>query len=151
MTREESLDIIALISSAWSQQWSMEEMESYAHGIIDADPECCTLAVLRAQRELVFRPSVAELLDYARVERRLRNEADPHNIEPEKGPRPSWVLRWYRARGNGDHRPFPQQANALRDQGHRTPSTHISEAADWVQDDEFTEGDIKPITIGRQL
>jgi len=152
MTRDESVTIVAMVASAWSQAWALDEMESYARGILEADAEIVTLAVLRAQRELVFRPSVAEILDYARVERRLRNEADPHNIMPEKTPRPEWVLRWNRARAAGDMRPFPWQGNAIRDQGGKVPDTLIDDRDDWIQDDEYTSGDDADVTIiGRSL
>lgn len=141
MTREEALDIVAIIASAWSQQWGLEEMESYALAIGDADAEWVTKAVLRAQRETRFRPAVAEILERARVERKMAAMADHHNIPPEKQPRPEWVLRWARARMAGDWRPFPEQATAMRDQGWDVPDTMVSDADAWVQLDEYTEGD----------
>lgn len=142
MTRDEALDVVAMVSAAWSQQWGLDEMESYARGIMAGDCENVCKAVLRAQRETRFRPSVAELLERARVERKMAAMADHHNIPAEKPFRPEWTLRWARARAVDDGRPFPEQAHAMREQETPVPDTMISDRDAWVQPDEYLDGDV---------
>ena len=147
MKRNEALDIVGMVVNGWpGGTWSEEQMWSYASAIEDLDAALTANAVIRAQRELRYRPAVAELREYVRVEAKVENA---WREEPaEKQPRPLWVQRWARARAAGDGRPFPEQALAMRDQGYSTPTEPADDAAVWVQGGEYLEGpEVDPLQV----
>lgn len=147
MKRNEALDIVGMVVNGWSGgNWTEEQMWSYASAIEDLDAAHTSNAVFRAQREMRYRPSVAELREYVRVEAKVENR---WRDEPaEKQPRPLWVQRWARARAAGDARPFPEQALAMRDQGYDTPAEPADDTTAWVQGGEYLEGpEIDPLQV----
>ena len=146
MTREEALKIVEMVSSAWAgNTWHLEQMDSFARAIEELDAEFTTKAVLRAQKELRFRPAVAELREYVRIERQVAQRQDWRNQPAEKEPMPEWVKQWKRARAVGDFRPFPEQALAFREQGHAVPDTPYFDRDAWVQEDEHLQGPLPRI------
>lgn len=120
MTRDESLAIMRMIISAWPQakELDKEEIDLYAHAIQDMDAELTTHTVLKAQKETRYRPTVAELRERVRAEKRaLAPEVTPFS-EPEGRPLPLWVKRWVCARmlyskwdKERDMRRFPEQGD----------------------------------------
>lgn len=147
MKRSEALDVVGMIVNGWQGgTWTEEQMLAYASGIESLDAGHATQAVLRAQKEMKFRPSVAELREYVRVEAKV--DSRWREAEPEKQPRPMWVQRWARARLRGDVRPFPEQAVAIRDLGWVTPDVPYDDPAAWVQGGEYLEGpDVDPLAL----
>lgn len=147
MTREEALTIVSMIVNTWpGQVWEVERLDAYARAIESMDAEITTLAVARAVREVKYRPSVAELLEYCRIERRLSEPDEARLMPVDKPPLPSWVQRWQRARKAGDLRFFPEQiqgadslarSDPLNYKAYRPPDTPITHREDWVQPDEF--------------
>lgn len=100
MTRDESLTIVEMILARWptSKEWSKDQMDAYAQGIQDLDAELTTSAVLRAIKDMQYRPAVAELREFVRTERnRLRALVEPKG-QPPGAPVPFWVKRWICAR-----------------------------------------------------
>lgn len=99
MTRDESLEIVAMILVHWrGQEWSKEEIDVYARLIQDMPAEVTTSTVIKAAKELAYRPSVSELRERVRVERRRLAAVEPPPPEPEGTPIPHWVKRWLCAR-----------------------------------------------------
>lgn len=101
MTRDESLTIVAMIASGWpGAAWDSSRLDSYAKGIEPMDALLTTQAVLRAQREVKYRPSVAELREFVAIERRLSERDEPmeRRTLPPGGKCPPWVLGWCIAR-----------------------------------------------------
>lgn len=144
MTRDESLQIVAMILHHWrpKQQWSKEEIDAYAKSIQDMPADLATSAVAQAAKEIAYSPSIAELREYVRLERVRRAPiVAPPQIKQK--PIPLWVKRWICARmlydkfgkerdmrrfaEQGDHGDLTQElmpddawldeANALDDQG----------------------------------
>lgn len=100
MTRDESLTIVGMILSRWpaSKEWTKDQMSTYAQDIEDMDAEITTSAVLRAVKEVQYRPSVAELREFVRAERRRLQALVEPKQAPKGAPIPSWVRRWICAR-----------------------------------------------------
>lgn len=141
MTRKDALHVVEMILNSWPgmSPWSEDQIVAYAVAIEDLDAEHVTNAVARAVKELKFRPTVAELRDYARVEARVEHR---WRDEPaEKLPPPEWYPRWTRARAAGDTRPFPEQALAMRDMGYDTPDAPYFDPEAWIQADEYLDDD----------
>lgn len=91
---------MSMIVSAWPQakELDKEEIDLYAHAIQDLDAELTTHTILKAQKETAYRPTVAELRERVRAERRaLLPEVEPYEA-PEGRPLPMWVKRWVCAR-----------------------------------------------------
>ena len=118
MTRDESLQIVAMILSHWQvQNWSKEEIDVYARAIQHLDAEITTSVVIRSVRELKYAPKIAELHERYYVERRrLRPVVEPVEVKPT--PLPQWVKRWICARmlyarfgKERDERRFPEQGD----------------------------------------
>lgn len=99
MTRDESLTIVSMVISHWhtSKEWSKEEMDVYARMVQDLDVEVTMSAVIRASKEIKYRPSIAELREYVRAEKK-RLEPTVAPIETRPVPIPQWVRRWICAR-----------------------------------------------------
>ena len=113
MTRDESLTIVAMIASGWpGAAWDAPRLDSYAKGIESMDALLTTQAVLRAQREVKYRPSVAELREFVSIERRLSEKDEPQERRtlPPGGKCPAWVMGWCVARYRyGDMRVWAEQ------------------------------------------
>lgn len=114
MTRDESLDLVAMICSAFpGKDWDAATLDSYAKAIQHCDADQATQAVLRAQRELRFRPSVADLLDYIKTERKMAERDEPLERRlslPANAKCPPWVAGWCLSRYKyRDFRVWPQQ------------------------------------------
>jgi hypothetical protein len=120
VTRDESLQIVRMVLSGWPQakELDQEEIDLYARSIQDMDAELTTHAVLKAVKDSQYRPTVAELRERVRAERKLlAPQVDP--IEPSVGkPLQMWVRRWICARmlyerfgKERDLRGFPEQAS----------------------------------------
>ena len=120
MTRDESLQIVGMILSGWPQakQLDKEEIDLYARSIQDMDAELTTHTVLKAVKDMQYRPTVADLRERVRAEKKL---LAPHvaPIGPSVGrPLPLWVRRWICARmlyehfgKERDQRRFPEQGD----------------------------------------
>ena len=109
-----------MILSGWPQakELDQEEIDLYARSIQDMDAELTTHAVLKAVKDSQYRPTVAELRERVRTERKLlAPQVAP--IEPTVGqPLPMWVRRWICARmlyerfgKEQDFRGFPEMAS----------------------------------------
>jgi len=107
-----------MILTSWhGKEWTKEEIDVYARLIQDMDAEITTHAVIKAAKEMQYRPSVAELRERVRVEkRRLAPAVAP--VETETTPLPEWVRRWICARllfkqfgKPRDLRRFPEQGD----------------------------------------
>jgi hypothetical protein len=120
VTRDESLQIMQMIISAWPQakELDKEEIDLYARAIQDLDAELTTHTVLKAQKETRYRPTVAELRERLRAEKRALAAELPPLDDPEGRPLPMWVRRWVCARmlyanweKERDMRRFPEQGD----------------------------------------
>lgn len=120
MTRDESLAIMRMIVSAWPQAKDLdkEEIDLYAHAIQDLDAELTTHTILKAQKETAYRPTVAELRERVRAERRALLPVVAPLEDTEGRPLPLWVRRWVCARmlysrwgKDRDMRRFPEQGD----------------------------------------
>lgn len=114
MTRDESLDLVAMLCAAFpGKDWDAATLDSYAKAIQHCDAQQATNAVLRAQRELRFRPSVADLLDYIKTERKMAERDEPLERRlhlPTNARCPEWVKGWVVSRyRHKDFRVWPQQ------------------------------------------
>ena len=100
MTRDESLQIVSMILTGWPQAKDMEkeEIDFYARAIQDMSAELTTHAVLKLNKETPYRPSVAELRERVRQERRRLKASEAPPEDPEIQPLPMWVKRWICAR-----------------------------------------------------
>lgn len=99
MTREESLTVVQMILTHWrGKDWTKEEIDAYARSIQDMDAELTTHAIAQAAKEITYRPSIAELREYVRAERR---RLLPAYVPPDTSYTsevPLWVKRWMCAR-----------------------------------------------------
>lgn len=97
MKRVDALNIVAMIVTSWpgSRPWQADEMDAYAHAIEPLDAEHTVNAVARAVNDLKYRPSVAELREYVRLERSLA-QPEPSRPEPSRfgGRPPEWMFVW---------------------------------------------------------
>ncbi len=117
MTRKESLDVVGMVLSHWhsSKEWTKEEIDAYARLIQDLDVELTMSALIRAAKEVPYRPTISELRQRVLAERkRLAPSVVP--IQKEGQPIPLWVKRWICARmlyaqfgKERDERRFPEQ------------------------------------------
>lgn len=149
MTRDEAIEIVGMIVNSWpGPAWEAGRLEAYVTAIVPLDPAVTTLAVARAVKVLKYRPSIAELREFVRIERALSEEEEVRYMPVESPGKPAWVERWERARAAGDFRCFPEQINALDTlarQGvenykvYAPPTTPISDATEWVQAHEYTD------------
>lgn len=137
MTRDEAITVVGMIVHGWpGPAWETERMEAYVNALVSFDAKATTAAVLRAQKSLRYRPSVAELREFIHIEQRLAEPEDTSLRRPERpSGRPGWIVRWSRARANGDWRHFPEQCEYV---GAPEPFT---DRAVWVQDTEYLEGE----------
>lgn len=119
MTRDESLQVVEMILSHWhsNREWTKEEIDVYARLIQDMDIELTMSAVIKAAKEIAYRPSISELRERVRAEkRRLAPAVEP--LEAKLTPLPHWVKRWICARmlykqfgKEQDLRRFPEQGD----------------------------------------
>ena len=147
MTRDDSLTIVRLILSGWPQarQLDEEEIDLYARSIQDMDAELTTSTVLKAVKELPYRPAVAELRERVRTERRrLAPEVAPVVREPTKIP--LWVKRWICARmlyarfnKPRDMRRFPEQGDIGDLTQEVMPEDEWLKEANSIDDAEFSK------------
>lgn len=117
MTRKEALDVVGMVLSHWhsSKEWTKEEIDAYARLIQDLDVELTMSALIRAAKEVPYRPSVSELRQRVLAERkRLAPSVAPKETKGQ--PIPLWVKRWICARmlfaqfdKERDDRRFPEQ------------------------------------------
>lgn len=149
MTREQSLLIVERIINLFpGPTWEVAKLDAYATAIGGLDADVTMRAVERAVREIKFRPSIAELLEFVRIERAISGREEAVYITPEHTPLPMWVQRWQRARARGDMRFFPEQMTAadslarvdpMNYKAYRPPASPVTDADDWVQQDEYME------------
>lgn len=113
MTPDDALTITGMIASGWpGQVWEADRLAAYAKGLESLDAELTTQAVLRAQREVKYRPSVAELIEFVQIERRLSEpeQAMERRELPQPSKCPPWVLGWIVARvRHNDFRTWAEQ------------------------------------------
>lgn len=137
MTRDEALTITDMVLTAWhGRDWTKEEIDVYARLIQDMDAEITTHALIALAKEVQYRPSVAELREKVRAEKRkLASTVAPPVRQPVEIP--FWVKRWLVARmlygqfgKERDLRRFPEQ----QDFGDLTQET-MPEGA-WVAEAE---------------
>lgn len=101
MTRDESLDVVAMLVSHWpGNHWTEGSMDAYARAIEPLDADIAMRAVLRAVQELEFYPRVSVLREFVRIEKRL-SEPEPigrmlNNIPSQI--MPAWVRGYVVAR-----------------------------------------------------
>ena len=147
MTRDEAITVVGMIVNSWpGPAWEADRLSAYVAAIEPLDAAITTRAVGRAVNELKYRPSIAELREFVRIERALSEPEESRFVLPDKPPKPLWVDRWERARAAGDLRPFPEQITALDSlarQGaldyaaYRPPEAPVSDREHWVQPDEY--------------
>lgn len=148
MTRDESLVIVRMILSGWPQakELDQEEIDLYARSIQDMPAELTTHTVLKAVKDTQYRPTVAELRERVRAEKKLlAPQVAP--IEPLEGKSlPLWVKRWVCARmlyerfgKERDLRRFPEQGNYGDLTVEQMPDGAWVEEAESIGDKEFHE------------
>jgi len=141
----EALDVVGMVVRTWpGKEWSENEMDAYATGLMRYDAAVCTLAVAAAQQKLMYRPSVAELREFYDLERaktRARSEA-PVTERPRKDKVPLWVRRWVAARylyaqfGKAqDMRRFPEQQDKYSPDMEMMPPTEWLDEAEHVTEE----------------
>ncbi len=114
MTRDESLTIVGMVLNTWpgGTRWTEQEMDAYARGIQHLNAAHATNAVARASRELKYRPSIAELSEFERIERKLAEPEHREQPPPRSTTIPDWVQVWTWMRWTRDDgRTLPQQDN----------------------------------------
>lgn len=152
MNRDEAVTIVEIIVHGWpGPAWEVERMEAYVNALLSFEAKATTAAVLRAQKELRYRPSIAELREFIHIEQRLAEPEDSWRHQPpEPLPRPEWTIRWARARAANDWRPFPEQRDAMTRMANEhpgnfrvySPPPYPTDLRDfWVQPDEYLEGE----------
>jgi hypothetical protein len=147
MSRDDAITIVSMIVNGWpGPAWDADRLEAYVQAIMGLPADVTTRAVARAQKKLEFRPSVAALMEYVQIERRLSEREVAEFVVPEKIPKPTWVERWERARAVGDQRPFPEQIPGMDALARISPENYaayappevpISDREVWVQGDEY--------------
>jgi hypothetical protein len=149
VTREDAITIVEFIVNSWpGSDWEPERLTAYVNAILPLDAEATTKAVAKAVQKLKFRPSVAELREFVRMERQPSERELADYMPVEVQPKPDWVSRWERARAARDMRAFPEQLHAL-DRLSRVDPEHyrvyappqhpITDATYWVQADEYLD------------
>lgn len=99
MTREEALDVTAMVLTHWRvRDWSREEIDAFTTGIQHLDGEIAVSAIARAARELKYPPKIAEFLEVYRAERADLRAGMVAPLEPESKPMEPWVREWMCAR-----------------------------------------------------
>jgi hypothetical protein len=157
VTRDESLTCVEVILAGWpGNPWSVDQIDSYARAIEGQHFFTTRKAIESAQRSLKFRPPVAELLEFIRIQRSLSEGEQARLIEPEKVPRPEWVKRWERARAAKDARLFPEQMRGMDELARRSPEDFkvyslpevpITDAEYWVQIGEYEDESLPTIGV----
>lgn len=112
MTRDESLTIVGMVLNTWpgGTRWTEQEMDAYARGIQHLNAAHATNAVARASRELKYRPSIAELSEFERIERKLAEPEHREQSPTRSTTIPAWVQVWTWLRWTvDDWRLLPQQ------------------------------------------
>ena len=149
MTRNEAIDIVAMVVRSWpaSRPWTKEEMEAYAAGIERLNADTAVKAVAAAQQHLTHRPSVAELRDFYFLEgAKIRAAEEKPSPWPTKRETvPLWVRRWVAARylhrmfgKDQDMRRFPEQGDwgnpymvLMPDDAWLDEAAHVTEDRVW--------------------
>jgi len=114
VNREEALDVVAMVLTAWptAQVWTPGEMESYALALLDLDAALTVKAVAKAHRTEKFRPAVAVVREYVREEQRQQmflSKPSFLGLEEQTELQP-WVRTWVIARvRHKDFRVLPEQ------------------------------------------
>ena len=114
MNREEALDVVAMVLTAWptSQVWTPDEMERYGLALLDLDAALTAKAVAKAHRTEKFRPSVAVIREYVREEQRQQTFLSKPSflgLEEQTELQP-WIRTWVIARvRHKDFRVLPEQ------------------------------------------
>lgn len=154
MKRDDAIVIVTMVINGWpGPAWDAGRLEAYIEDLVSFDAELTTKAVIRARRTLKWRPSIAELIEFIQIERRLTEREQAEFIQPEKIPKPLWVLRWERARASGDERPFPEQMHSLDMMARASPENYrayappecpVTDRSAWIQPDEYLEETPKP-------
>ncbi len=154
MTYNEALDVVGMVVRSWpgGREWTSEEMDAYATGIMWMAPEPAVAAVAAALQRVQYRPSVAELREFYDIERAKTRAATekPERQWPQKRETvPLWVRRWvaarylYRSFGKDqDMRRFPQQ------QMQHSPDFEMMPADAWLDEAEHVTEDRVWRTIG---
>lgn len=148
MTRDDSLQIVRMLLSGWPQAKPLdeEEIDLYARSIQDLDAELVTHTVLKAVKDMPYRPTVADLRERVRAEKKLlAPQVEP--LEPTVGhPLPTWVRRWICARmlyerfgKERDLRRFPEQGDFGDLTVELMPEGAWVEEAESIGDKEFHE------------
>jgi hypothetical protein len=160
MTREDAITIVEFIVNSWpGPDWEPERLNAYVNAILPLDAEATTKAVAKAVEKLKFRPSVAELREFVRMERQPSERELADYMPVEAQPKPAWVSRWERARAARDMRPFPEQLHALDklarvDPEHyrvyAPPQHPLTDAEHWVQPSEFLD-DGPTLSVGEAI
>lgn len=137
MTRDDAITLVSMIVHGWpGAAWEQERLEQYVAALVPLDAMLATKALHRAQKELRYRPSIAELREFIQAEHRATTSEDWRLLPTVPVGRPAWVERWARARAEGDYRPFPEQMSALT-QMKCCPEQPVTDRAVWIQEDEF--------------
>jgi hypothetical protein len=146
---DDAVTIVGMIVNGWpGGEWDEARLESYANDLLSFDAELTTKAVIRARKKLIHRPSIAELIEFIQIERRLTQREQADFVSVEKIPKPLWVERWGRARAAGDWRPFPEQLHAMDMLARRSPLDYrayappecpVTDASAWVQPSEYLD------------
>jgi hypothetical protein len=147
MTRDDAVTITAMVVNSWpGPVWEVERMEAYIDALLPLDAAVTTNAVARAVSQLKYRPSIAELREFVRIERSLSAEEEIRFMPSEMPLKPTWVERWERARAAGDVRPFPEQMTGMDQIARQSPEHYavytpprfpLDDAEHWVQGDEY--------------
>lgn len=138
-----------MVLNSWpGPAWEAERLQAYVIAVEPLDAEIAVKAVARAVQVLKFRPTVAELREFVRIERSMSQREVAEYVKPEKPERPEWVIRWERARACGDWRAFPEQMSGMDAMARTTPENFSAYSAPnapifdreyWVQPDEYLE------------
>lgn len=147
MTRDDAITITAMVVNSWpGAVWETERMEAYVESLLPLDAATTTKAVARAVHQLKYRPSIAELREFVRIERALSAEEEIRFMPTEMPQKPAWVLRWERARAAGDMRPFPEQMIGMDTLARQSvehyaayspPAHSLDDPEHWVQEHEY--------------
>lgn len=147
MTRDESLQIVAMILNHWrpkiGREWTKDEISAYASSIQDMSAELTTSAVAAAAKQIAYPPSITELREYVRLER-LKRAPLAAPVEPERKEMPLWVRRWICARllyaqfnRPRDMRRFPEQGDFGDITQEQMPENEWLEEANSITDKEL--------------
>ncbi len=135
-----------MILSGWPQAKPLdeEEIDLYARSIQDMDAELTTHTVLKAVKDMPYRPTVADLRERVRSERKLLAPQVETPERPEGRPLPLWIRRWICARmlyerfgKERDMRGFPEQGDVRDLTAELMPEGAWVEEAESIGDKEF--------------